>query len=326
MAPPTRTPLPLLLLLSLPLLISGQDQDVSNLKYKFFCGLSFADIQSDTCADRQWCPTSSDDECLTPGHKCFAGTPCDARLIPNMKAPTYSLSQYPEYRDPKDKMFCGTDYSEALRTCEAGGEAAKARHCGESDCPPGQVCFIDLPCSYFVLNDPSANPFGNVGEVEVAAWEVDLPRPGSLESHYFCGATFQEAARTCASDTWCRTGTNQECPNGMTCFVGVNVQNPGCEINAIKKAEYELAQQSPGAPAPAIAAGNTPKPTNAPLRPGDPKNRMFCGNSWNDASDNCSRERFCPNGNADCEAMGMKCFDYTPCDASAMTFSPTREP
>lgn len=265
-------------------------------KFHFFCGSSFADIQSDTCASRQWCPSSSDDECLVPGHQCFANTPCDARLIENVQVPTFSLSLHPEYRDPTDKYFCGVDYTDAVNTCEAGGDEAVGRHCPDLNCPPGLVCYIDLPCSYFVLTNPAANPLGNVHEMEVEAWETELPDPGSMESHYFCGPTFQQAAANCNSKSWCRTGTSQECPNGETCFVQVNAQNPNCEINAIVKAEYEASQAVMDA-TPSAPAIPTERPTNAPLRADDPKNRKFCGSDWYDATNNCILERHCPNGN-----------------------------
>ena len=296
-----------------------------SVKYKFFCGSSFGDIQADTCADRQWCPSSSDDECDVPGHVCFAGTPCDARLVGEVKVPTYSLSLHPEYRAPGDKMFCGTDYSEALATCEAGGPAALARHCPDGECAvPGQACYIDMPCSHFVMTDPLSNPLLGVNEMEVA--EDVLPDPGSPPSHFFCGATFQEAARDCASATWCRGGTSQECPNGEICFVGVNAQNAACEINAIKKAEYQAMKAASRAPTSAAAATRpTVRPTHSPLRSDDPKNRKFCGTDWNDASEGCLLERFCPNGDGDCPP-GLRCFDYTRCDAVGLTFMPTQAP
>jgi len=312
-----------LLLLSSSVVVSALETD-PNLKYKFFCGSSFADIQSDTCASRQWCPSSSDDECTIPGHTCFANTPCDARTIENVAVPTYSLSLNPAYNTAEDKMFCGTSYPEALATCQAGGDKAKGRHCPDQKCPDGQFCFIDMPCSYFVLTDPSANPFGNVNELEVTDEEKELPNPGTMESHYFCGPTFQQAAASCSSKTWCRTGTNQECPNGQTCFVSVNNENPDCEINAIVKKEYEEAA--------ALAANNpvdnnvpTLKPTKLQLSETDDRNMQFCGMDWNDASNNCYLERHCPNGDEDCFG-GMTCQKYTNCNAVGMTGSPTGRP
>jgi hypothetical protein len=230
--------------------------------------------------------------------------------------PTYSLSLQPEYRNETDKMFCGVDYSEATSTCEAGGEEAIARHCPEMNCPDGQTCFIDMPCSYFVLTNPIASPLSNVNELEAEV--VELPDPGSPESQYFCGTTFEQAAISCSSSTWCRTGTSQECPNGETCFVDVSSVNPECEINAITKAEYESSQSNSRSP----NIVPTPKPTNSPLMSNDPKNRKFCGTNWQDAASNCDLERFCPNGDDDCPT-GMTCFDYTPCDAIELTYAPT---
>ena len=223
-------------------------------------------------------------------------------------------------------MFCGSSYPEALATCQAGGESAIGRHCPDEVCPVGQYCFIDMPCSYFVLTDPAANPLSNVNELEISEEELELPDPGTFESAYFCGPTFQEAASECTSKSWCRTGTNQECPNGQTCFVSVNTVNPECEINAIVKKEYEEAQQQA-----LLEEENdtnkepTVKPTNPPISDIDERNTYFCGVYWNDASKNCVKERHCPNGNGDCEAP-MTCHEYTQCSAVGMTMSPTSEP
>eukprot|EP00956_Cyclotella_meneghiniana_P043551 scaffold275542_cov103-Cyclotella_meneghiniana.AAC.1 len=264
-----------LLLLSstaLTTITNSNAQPVPDIKYFFFCGTDFADIQTDTCASRQWCPSSSDDECQVPGHTCFANTPCDARLIDGITVPTYSLSTYPEYKDSSDKMFCGTDYPEALAVCEAGDEKAIARHCpnGISDCPAGQFCFIDMPCSHFVMTNPLITNLQNPNDIIVE--EEALPDPGSLESHYFCGATFAEAAANCSRETWCRTGTNQECPNGMICFVSVNNENSKCEINAIVKAEYE-ANQIAIKEEEARPKDPTKRPTLAPIGAEDDRNK-----------------------------------------------------
>ncbi len=223
-------------------------------------------------------------------------------------------------------MFCGESYPEALATCQAGGEKAIGRHCPDEECPVGQYCFIDMPCSYFVLTDPAANPLANVNEVEITEDELELPDPGSFESAYFCGATFQEAAAECSSKTWCRTGTSQECPNGQTCFVSVNAENPECEINAVVKKEYEEAQQLL-LEQEAINPNRVPtiEPTNSPITELDERNTYFCGMDWNDASKNCVKERHCPNGNVDC-VPPMTCHEYTQCSAVGMTKSPTPVP
>ena len=319
----TTMAMPALLALSALLTLSRAQE--STHKYKFFCGSSFADIQSDTCGQRQWCPSSSDDECEIPGHTCFANTPCDARLIDGVSMPTYSLSQHAEYRDPTDRMFCGANYQEALATCEAGGEEAMSRHCPDDSCPPGMFCFIDMPCSHFVMTSPDANPLMDVGSIALSPEEMELPDPGDMTSHTFCGPTFGQAAASCSYGTWCRMGTSQECPNGETCFVDVHNENPDCEINKIVKKEYEAAQAAKANTLVPAERVPTMKPTNYPLTPGDPKNSNFCGTDWTDASSNCDLRRFCPNGNSDCDD-GMECQTYTTCNASRMTGTPTDRP
>ena len=309
------------------------DPDAANHKYRFFCGSSFADVQADTCGGRQWCPSSSDDECTVPGHACFANTPCDARLIEDVSVPTYSLSARPGYDDPTDRMFCGVDYADAVAACEAGGEEGAGRHCPDMECAiSGQVCFIDMPsCSYLAMTNPDADPLAGVSAVPVSETEAELPDPGSELSTTFCGPTFQEAASACSSGTWCRHGNSQECPNGETCFVGVNADNPECEINAIMKKEWEeggAAQQSDGgggasdAPSSMVGIPTTTAAATA-LSPTDPRNQNFCGLDWEDASSNCDLGRFCPNGDGDCVEEGHACQTYTTCQAADMTFTPT---
>ena len=302
---------------------SKADPNAANHKYHFFCGSSFADIQADTCEGRQWCPSSSDDECAIPGHTCFANTPCDARLMDGISVPTYSLSLHPEYKDPTDKMFCGTDYVDALATCEAGGDDAAARHCPDMICAiAGMSCFIDMPCSYYVISNPLSNPLSDVNNVAITETELELPNPGTELSTTFCGPTFQQAAADCSSATWCRNGNSQECPNGQTCFTGVNIDNPECEINAITKKESEAAgalAADEGSLIPTIS----PKPmTNAPLSRTDPKNQNFCGLDWAGASKSCELEKHCPNGDSDCNVEGETCHTYTTCNAQDLTGSP----
>jgi hypothetical protein len=230
---------------------------------------------------------------------------------------------YPEYSDPTDKMFCGVDYSDASSACLAGGAEGASRHCPDMECAiAGQSCFVDMPCSYFAMTNPEANPLLGFQDMEVSITEMELPDPGTELATTFCGATFQEAAASCSSITWCRNGNSQECPNGMTCFVGVNADNPECEINAITKAEYEEAKLNSKVP----SLSNSISPSTLPpvaLSDTDPKNQNFCGTDWEDASNNCSLERFCPNGDGDCDAEGHTCQTYTTCNAVGMTGAPT---
>ena len=50
-----------------------------------------------------------------------------------------------------------------------------------------------------------------------------------------------------------------------------------------------------------------------------------CGETWNDASENCELERFCGYDDSVCPE-GMECFDYTNCHAGELTFKPTQTP
>ena len=53
---------------------------------------------------------------------------------------------------------------------------------------------MDMPCLYFVMTNPNANPLAGVGDVEVSGLELELPNPGTELLTMFCGATFQQAA------------------------------------------------------------------------------------------------------------------------------------
>ena len=144
------------------------------------------------------------------------------------------------------------------------------------------------------MTNPLLSSVQNPNDIEVV--EEDLPDPGSAESHYFCGATFSQAAENCSKETWCETGTNQECPNGMICFVSVNVEREECEINAIVKADQIQAESQAEKEQEKEEKEPTRRPTLAPINASDDKNKLFCGFDWNDASSNCDLTRFCPGG------------------------------
>ena len=109
---------------------------------------------------------------------------------------------------------------------------------------------------------------------------TDLPPPSDLAAHFFCGPTFQQAENDCTIKTWCKSGTDQECPNGQSCFAYIEA----CEINALVKLEMELLSANSAAPTAAAEIVPTPKPTNRPLAETDSTNYNFCGFDWSDAN------------------------------------------
>lgn len=136
--------------------------------------------------------------------------------------------------------FCGVDLEDAQNSC-------------------WQPCSTDSDCC------ASAE---HCFETESSCGSSDL----SGTEHYFCGATWCEAAHQCG--TPCPETT--ECPSGEYCFA----DTPCSSISPL--------------PVPPIPA----PPTSSPYQ--------FCGTSMSDAVEKCWQP--CPRGDSDC-CSGLTCFD-----------------
>ena len=181
----------------------GTGRPGSTYGYNMFCGTSWADA-STSCESRQNCPSGQSDECIIPGHQCWAFTECDTRFghgeefsemhdvtgAENLMATGegavasggfVDLSK-PSY-NKTDHYFCGVSYDDAISRC--------ASHCASgslNDCPTGEICFFDTPCDARMMTKGPSPPS--------PTFSPTTPAPvvySSKLNKYFCGLDWQDA-------------------------------------------------------------------------------------------------------------------------------------
>lgn len=167
---------------------------------------------SDNCVARQPCPESTNTECTTPGHQCWADTLCDT-------ASGHGLAY--DHTNPIHSRFCGSNWEDANNNCST------ERHCPrgiDEECPKGMQCFLHLSsnCHYVDLlggpafaADAAISSSGGEGKKK-----VDIDHPSRTN---YCGWDWSSANK-CLDDHWCPNGSDDECPPGKTCFGGTECQ------------------------------------------------------------------------------------------------------
>ncbi|EJK55115.1 hypothetical protein THAOC_25181 [Thalassiosira oceanica] len=100
--------------------------------------------------------------------------------------------------------------------------------------------------------------------------------PKDPSDHYFCGAGFDDASKSCEYP--CPSGSLRECPLGMLCYF-----NTPCD-------RKDLPDQP--SKSPTIKPGWRP-PSQSPWMAGDERLSFFCGKTWDDASSKCGI--WCPD-------------------------------
>eukprot|EP00578_Thalassiosira_sp_NH16_P004041 CAMPEP_0181136266 /NCGR_PEP_ID=MMETSP1071-20121207/33089_1 /TAXON_ID=35127 /ORGANISM="Thalassiosira sp., Strain NH16" /LENGTH=240 /DNA_ID=CAMNT_0023222959 /DNA_START=8 /DNA_END=727 /DNA_ORIENTATION=- len=167
-----------------------------------FCGTNWS-AASSTCADRQPCPSGTDEEC-TSGGTCWADTTCDTSLGHGI---LYDRGH------PTHSRFCGTGWSDAVDGCSL------ERHCPSGDdeeCKDGESCYSFLSCNYV---DMIGGP-GNGGGEQRRRREQKAPDDDPSRNN-FCGRDWNSALASCdLDDHWCPSGSDGDCPDGKTCFAG----------------------------------------------------------------------------------------------------------
>jgi len=176
----------------------------STYGYNMFCGISWAEA-STSCPARQNCPSGQSDECLTPGHECWAFTECDTRNgedglqfsethgvtgaenlaavgVGAVASGGYVDLDKPSYNET-DHSFCGMGYEDAVSKCTT--------HCPSgnlNDCPPGEICFTKTPCDARMLTRAPQPPGPTMSPT--------TPSPvvsSSKLNKYFCGYDWKDA-------------------------------------------------------------------------------------------------------------------------------------
>lgn len=168
-----------------------------------FCGSSWAEA-STSCDQRQNCPSGQSDECITPGHECWAFTECDTRRgdgeqfsemhgvtgAENLQASGIGAQASGGFvdlskpsPDKTDHYFCGRGYDDAVSQC--------ASHCPSGslmDCPAGEICFFNTPCDARMMTKAPSPPSPTVSPT--------TPAPviyASKLNKYFCGYDWDDA-------------------------------------------------------------------------------------------------------------------------------------
>ena len=158
----------------------GRDEEQMSNPNNWWCGSSWSNML-ETCSKR--CQT--DEECKvnswTEGY-CFKTTGGPE----NCSTPGVPVKE----AQPAGSMWCGSSWNNMLETCD--------KQCtSDEDCGSGKTCWsAPNTCQYIGV------PVKETSEV------------GSL----WCGVDYDDAMTSCHKS--CPGETNEECPDGMSCFSG----------------------------------------------------------------------------------------------------------
>ncbi|KAL9189121.1 hypothetical protein ACHAXT_011611 [Thalassiosira profunda] len=196
-----------------------------------FCGGSMSDAR-DACW--QPCPQGDSDCCL--GLNCFDTSQSSQGTC---SSSDYSGTQH---------FYCGASWCGAAYSCQSACPGGT-----NEECPAGQYCYADVPCSATSGAPPIVQPPPSIfnqycgDTAEDAADQCWQPCRGNEDccfgqtcfstvgtscsypdtvgpDHYFCGSDFCDASFSCHQP--CPTGFDAECPSGMRCFA-----NTPCNAN-----------------------------------------------------------------------------------------------
>lgn len=139
-------------------------------------------------------------------------------------------------------------------------------------CLSGQLCFamgnMCTPVTFAPTSTPSSSPTTN--EPTTATPSSSPIDAGNIANMYFCGINEQDANTKCS--TWCRYGTDSECPNGQSCY-----NTTSCNATLMNYTSYPTTA-TPTSSSPTLSP-STPVPT-VDLNP----NNYYCASEWRDAT------------------------------------------
>ena len=268
-------------------------EDVSNTR---FCGVGWAEA-GENCSVETHCPDGS---CPTSGMTCYT-TSCNVQDMVAARLEKLGLGQggngdsggdgsdlpRMDAKDPRRHNFCGMSWEDANSNC---GQWCSGLD--DSECPSGQVCYSDTNCYYDADFVPTASPTTHPPSSSPTL------SYGDPANSRFCGSDWSAAKDSCSIETHCRSGSNDDCPQGQSCHGGL----PCNIIDLMRRVRN--------------ASGSTPFPTMPPVGRDHPSNQKFCGQTWSDAAETCSLETHCPSGY--CQD-GLECFESIPnCNAYDM--------
>lgn len=307
------------------------DAPVASPKHVFVCGDDYADAftncmanqkcsSGDGCAFSTTCYAIPVDSCTTPsptdgsdGNETLAPFPSGTSSNSQTSfQPSETLTSQPVGNDtlsPSEQpsvnttsptpaptlntRFCGYNYTDALN-CNV-----------ERACPSGYGCENDMTC-YTTGNACLSTP----APIESSSSPTPaMTEPVSAPAHNFCGSSIFEALSKCSLDTACPIGN--ECSAGTACF-SVNCTS----LDSRTLTPAPAPNDEPVSSRPSIRGSND----NTASLSG--ANYWHCGFSPEDATDNCSTNKACPDGTANVCSAGQMCYPI-PHVCSIPTLSPT---
>lgn len=189
---------------------------------------------------------------------------------------------------PDSYKVCANDFDSAMAGCPF-----ILPECTGSDCDVGEACF-EVPA--VMCSNATSTP-------------TESPTPQFL---YVCGQNYTDASNNCRE--------YDQCPTGDGCAIGTCFAIPytACPEEEPITSPIANATESPsGSP-----VNSTNVPTISPSKSPTP-NTLFCGETYQDAEQNCFTATPCPNGSG-CPA-GEACFGISipKCVSAAPTAAPT---
>ncbi|KAL9183449.1 LOW QUALITY PROTEIN: hypothetical protein ACHAXT_004305 [Thalassiosira profunda] len=176
--------------------------------------------------------------------------------------------------------YCAAGDDQVLNTCQSSEGTA-----------PQQLEPPTVKPSLALSHAPSESP---------SEEKIDL----SDANFYFCGTDYFATTASCNDAVKC-PGGNDDCPDGETCFAGIDCTPP-----------------------PTLSPSD--KPSSIPSVAPTGKNTAFCGTSFDQAAANCQSALPCPGPNGDslCAIFGdgYSCFPNIDCAEAPPTTKPTPPP
>eukprot|EP00569_Conticribra_weissflogii_P001410 CAMPEP_0171353888 /NCGR_PEP_ID=MMETSP0878-20121228/44424_1 /TAXON_ID=67004 /ORGANISM="Thalassiosira weissflogii, Strain CCMP1336" /LENGTH=905 /DNA_ID=CAMNT_0011859845 /DNA_START=107 /DNA_END=2824 /DNA_ORIENTATION=- len=218
---------------------------------------------------------------------------------------------------PEFLYVCGQNYTDASTNCREYTQCPTGDGCAVGTCfaIPYTMCPDEEPITSPIAGStesPSENP--EVGTDVPTISPSKSPTPNT----FFCGETYQDAEQNCFTATPCPNGSG--CPAGESCY--------GIAIPKCVSASPTAAPTDSG-PQPTDSPTLSSKPTSAPvIKTAEPSkaptpNTFFCGETYQDAEQNCFTATPCPNGSG-CPA-GESCYGIAipKCVSASPTAAPT---
>jgi len=248
-----------------------------------------------------------------------------------------------------NRFFCGATYELAEKNCLTAQPCPTQVGCSV----PGEACF-GISMERCMSSSPTGSPSGPDPTMSPKPTQPSETKAPSANTFY-CGANYTDAISQCVA---CPSGFATECPDGMSCFNGVQCSSstlaPTPGSTTLDEATTTLATD------PVVATDETTTLATNGVSVGsassigggddlpevlccagpncpddstpcadlvaesidfDPSNTLYCGVDYNDAKDNCYERTPCPSGFATDCPDDQSCFPVTSCETPPPTVS-----